>query len=113
MFASPNYYFGIYEATSLPDTISSKVKNASDRISQVFRHWFDKEGLPWDNSSPILSDYVPFLFAGIPCGGTFSGADSIKTLEQRDRYDRMLGHGYGGIAGVKFDPCYHQACDTI
>ncbi len=20
---------------------------------------------------------------------------------------------YGGIAGAAFDPCYHQACDTI
>ncbi|CAF2486915.1 unnamed protein product [Rotaria sp. Silwood2] len=97
MLASFNFYCGTYEPTSLPDKISSKVKNASDRISQLFRHWFDKEGLPWDNSSPILSDYVPFLFADVPCGGIFSGAGSIKTLEQRNRYDIMLGHGYGGI----------------
>ncbi|CAM4963474.1 unnamed protein product [Rotaria socialis] len=59
------------------------------------------------------NDYVPFLFAGIPCAGTFSGTDTIKTSERRDRYGRVLGHGYDGIAGVHFDSCYHQACDTI
>lgn len=113
MLASPNYYFGIYEPMSLPNLISSDVKNASNRISQVFRNWFEKEGLPWDHSSPILSDYVPFLFAGVPSSGIFSGADAIKTLEQRNRYSQLLGYGQGGLAGAKFDPCYHEACDTI
>jgi Zn-dependent M28 family amino/carboxypeptidase len=84
------------------------------KISQLFRNWFDKEKLPWCNSSlGITSDHVPFLVAGVPCGGLFSGADGIKTLEQRNRYDSMLGHGHGGIAHTKFDPCYHLACDTI
>jgi hypothetical protein len=114
MLASPNYYFGIYESTLLPNLVSSTVKNASMKISQLFRDWFDKEKLPWDKSSLLISsDHVPFLVAGVPCGGLFSGADGIKTLEQRNRYDSMLGHGHGGIAGTKFDPCYHLACDTI
>ena len=114
MLASPNYYFGIYESTLLPNKVSPTVKNASMKISQLFRDWFDREKLPWDNSSLVItSDHVPFLVAGVPCGGVFSGADSTKTLEQRNRYDQMLGHGHGGIAGTKFDPCYHLACDTI
>jgi hypothetical protein len=54
MFASPNYYFGIYESTLLPDQVSSTVKNALLEISKVFRNWFDKENLPWDNSSLLL-----------------------------------------------------------
>lgn len=114
MLGSPNYYFGIYEPFSLPAIISSTTKNASNKISQLFRYWFDKEQLPWDNSSlGISSDHVPFLLAGIACGGVFSGDDTTKTLEQRNRYDRMLGHGHGGLAKVPFDPCYHMACDTI
>jgi Zn-dependent M28 family amino/carboxypeptidase len=43
--------------------------------------------------------------AGIPAGGLFSGAEGIKTAEQ--------AAVYGGTAGVPYDPCYHQACDTI
>jgi Zn-dependent M28 family amino/carboxypeptidase len=51
MIASPNYYFGIYESSLLPDIVSSKVKNSSNKVSQVFRNWFDQEELPWDNST--------------------------------------------------------------
>jgi hypothetical protein len=51
------------------------------------------------------SDYGPFLEKDIPCGGLDSGAEKIKTIQQVKRS--------GGIAGVAFDPCYHQACDTI
>ena len=114
MLASPNYYFGIYESDSLSSSISPTVKHGSRRISQIFRAWFDKENLPWDNSSlSVLSDHLPFLMAGIACGGTFSGSDGLKTAELHDRYERMLGRGYGGIGGAPFDPCYHSACDTI
>jgi carboxypeptidase Q len=114
MVASPNYQFGIFDSNTLPNQVSSTVKNGSRNILQVFRNWFDEQKQPWDNSSfGILSDHVPFLVSGVPCGGMESGADDTKTLEQRNRYDRMLGHGYGGIAGAHFDPCYHKVCDTI
>jgi hypothetical protein len=42
---------------------------------------------------------------GILTGGLFSGAEGIKTAEQAATY--------GGQAGVAYDPCYHEACDTI
>ena len=51
------------------------------------------------------SDYGPFIANGIPAGGLFSGAEGIKTPEQAAMY--------GGTAGEAYDPCYHQACDTI
>ncbi len=35
----------------------------------------------------------------------FTGAEDIKTAEQAAKW--------GGTAGVAFDPCYHQACDTF
>jgi len=40
-----------------------------------------------------------------PAGGIFTGAEVVKTAEQQAMY--------GGVAGVAFDECYHQACDTI
>lgn len=114
MLASPNYYFGIFEPSSLPDSITDRVKAASMKISQLFQDWFITNHLPWDNSSlAIQSDHWSFLEAGIACGGIFSGADSIKSAEQRHRYNKLLGEGRGGIAGVSFDPCYHKFCDTI
>ena len=37
--------------------------------------------------------------------GLFTGAEEIKTAAQANIY--------GGTAGIAYDPCYHQACDTI
>ena len=53
------------------------------------------------------SDYGPFLTLrdGFPAGGLFSGAEVIKNKAQRA--------AYGGMQNVAFDPCYHQACDTV
>ena len=53
----------------------------------------------------LLGDYEAFILAGIPSGGLFSGAEEIKTPEQEAIW--------GGTAGEQFDPCYHEACDTI
>ena len=41
----------------------------------------------------------------IPLGGLFTGAEGIKTAEEAALW--------GGQAGVAYDPCYHQACDTF
>ena len=51
------------------------------------------------------SDYQAFIAAGIPAGGLFTGAEVEKTAEQAPIW--------GGEAGKAYDPCYHQACDTI
>jgi len=51
------------------------------------------------------SDYGPFLYANIPAGGLFTGAEQIKDETMRIRY--------GGLANAAFDPCYHQYCDTV
>ena len=51
------------------------------------------------------SDYGPFIANGVPAGGLFTGAEGIKTSRQEAIY--------GGFAGLAFDPCYHQACDTF
>jgi Zn-dependent M28 family amino/carboxypeptidase len=51
------------------------------------------------------SDYGPFVEAGIPSGGLFTGAEEIKTPDQ--------AAVWGGQAGAPYDRCYHQACDTV
>jgi len=113
MLGSPNYIFGIYEGRTAPNTTDQKVVAASTNISRVFRDWFIDHDLPWDYTDfSGRSDYGPFLAAGIAAGGLFSGADERKTEEQRDRYNRILGIGRGGTAGIIQDPCYHKLCDS-
>ena len=50
------------------------------------------------------SDYGPFIEAGIPAGGLFTGAEGIKTVAEAAIW--------GGTAGAAYDPCYHLACDN-
>ena len=42
---------------------------------------------------------------GIPAGGLFTGAEVPKTEQQAIIW--------GGITDEQFDPCYHEACDTL
>lgn len=51
------------------------------------------------------TDYDPFIKRGIPSNGIAAGAQQLKTEKQREVF--------GGIANAPFDPCYHQACDTV
>lgn len=51
------------------------------------------------------SDYGPFIAAGIPAGGVFTGAEGIKSAAQ--------AQVWGGLADAPYDRCYHQACDRI
>ncbi len=72
----------------------------------MFTQYFASQGL---ESEPTefdgRSDYGPFIAVGVPAGGLFSGAEGEKTAEE--------AAVYGGAAGEPYDPCYHQACDTI
>jgi Zn-dependent M28 family amino/carboxypeptidase len=51
------------------------------------------------------SDYDGFTAAGIPAGGTFSGAETKMTKEQAELW--------GGEADQPFDPNYHKKTDTL
>ena len=107
MLGSPNYVRFVYDgdgsATDDPDDAGPP---GSDAIEQIFLDYFKSKGLA---SEPTAfdgrSDYGPFIEVGIPAGGLFSGAEEIKTPEEAAIY--------GGTAGVAYDKCYHQACDTI
>ncbi len=81
-------------------------RRARARSRRSSTEYFASQGL---ESEPTefdgRSDYDAFINAGVPAGGLFTGAEGIKTAEQAAIY--------GGTAGVAYDPCYHQACDTI
>ncbi len=104
MLGSPNYVRFVYDGDGSSGGVSGPP--GSDAIETVFTDFFASKNLASDPTDfDGRSDYGPFIAAGIPAGGLFSGAEGIKTAEQED--------AYGGTAGEAYDPCYHQACDDI
>jgi aminopeptidase S len=75
-------------------------------IEKVFKDWYAGIGVPTEieTEGDGRSDHAPFKSAGIPVGGLFTGASSIKTAAQATKW--------GGTAGQAFDRCYHSSCDT-
>ena len=103
MLGSPNGGRFIYDGDG--DGFGTTGPNGSDIVEGVFEDWFAARDLATEPTAfDGRSDYFAFIGAGIPAGGLFSGAEDKKTAEQVKLY--------GGTAGVAFDPCYHQACDT-
>jgi Zn-dependent M28 family amino/carboxypeptidase len=104
MVGSPNYGRFIYDGdgSATPDA----GPNGSRVIEQVFEDYFKSQKL---STLPTAfdgrSDYGPFIDAGIPAGGLFTGAEDIKSASEAKLF--------GGVAGVAFDPCYHSACDSF
>jgi Zn-dependent M28 family amino/carboxypeptidase len=103
MIASPNYVRFVYDGDG-SDTGTSG-PNGSSVIEDVFAKYFKKVAkLPFEATAfDGRSDYGPFIDAGIPAGGLFTGAEELKTAEQVAIY--------GGTLGEQLDPCYHAACD--
>lgn len=107
MVGSPNFARFVYDGDgSLTPDDPPLGPPGSAAIERQFQYYFGTQRLA---SEPTLfdgrSDYGPFIERGIPAGGLFTGAEGIKTPEQ--------ARVYGGRAGIAYDPCYHQACDTF
>lgn len=104
MVGSPNYVRFVYDGDGSDSEPAGPPGSA--QIERLFNRYFASQGLESD-PTPFSgrSDYGPFIEVGIPAGGLFTGAEGIKTEEQ--------AAVYGGTAGVAYDSCYHQACDTI
>ena len=104
MLGSPNFVRYVYDGdgSDTPDA----GPNGSSVIEDVFLRYFAARGLATEATAfDGRSDYGPFIAAGIPAGGLFSGAEEIKTETQ--------ARIFGGTAGEALDPCYHLACDTF
>ena len=81
MLGSPNYVRFVYDGDGSDG--GPVGPPGSDAIEQIFTEYFQSQGLA---SEPTAfdgrSDYGPFIVAGIPAGGLFSGAEGIKTPEE-------------------------------
>ncbi len=104
MLGSPNFVRFVYDGDG--SAFGTPGPAGSDDIEHTFETWFASRGQATDPTAfDGRSDYGPFIAAGIPAGGLFSGAEGVKTAEQATRF--------GGVAGEAYDRCYHQACDTF
>ncbi len=107
MIGSPNFVRFVYDG-DLSDSPPppSGAPAGSDKIEQLFNRYFDRQGLAYEPTAfDGRSDYGPFITNGIAAGGLFTGAEVEKSAEQEEVF--------GGVTGLAFDPCYHQACDTF
>lgn len=105
MIGSPNYVFFVYDGDDSDAVGAGPGPAGSAQIEDVFEAYYAQRGLPYKGTDfSGRSDYGPFIAAGIPSGGLFTGAEGIKTAEEAAIW--------GGTAGQQYDPCYHLACDT-
>jgi Zn-dependent M28 family amino/carboxypeptidase len=106
MIGSPNHVFFIYDGDDSDQVGAGPGPEGSAVIEKAFELYFKVRRIPFKGTDfSGRSDYGPFIAAGIPAGGLFTGAEGIKTAEEVALW--------GGTAGQQYDPCYHQACDTF
>lgn len=106
MIGSDNYTVGVYDADQSTFEASVTVPEGSIALEAIFTDFFDGVEQPWvDSEFSGRSDYQAFIEAGIPAGGLFSGADTVKTEEEAAIF--------GGTAGEPLDSNYHRPTDTL
>ncbi|HSO28695.1 MAG TPA: M28 family metallopeptidase [Candidatus Sulfomarinibacteraceae bacterium] len=105
MIGSPNHVFFVYDGDDSDAVGAGPGPAGSAQIEKTFEAFYTARGLPFKGTDfSGRSDYGPFIEAGIPSGGLFTGAEGIKTAAEAALW--------GGTAGQQYDPCYHLACDT-
>jgi Zn-dependent M28 family amino/carboxypeptidase len=105
MIGSPNHVFFIYDGDNSDGVGSGAGPAGSAAIEKTFETFYNKKGVSFKGTDfDGRSDYGPFIEAGIPAGGLFTGAEGTKTVAEAEVW--------GGITGTAYDPCYHQACDN-
>ncbi|WP_228978259.1 M28 family metallopeptidase [Streptomyces sp. DH12] len=106
MIASPNYGLFVYDGDNSDGVGAPAGPTGSAQLERDINTFLDRRGTPHEGTDFTgRSDYGPFIAVGIPAGGTFTGAEGVKTAAQAKKF--------GGTAGIAYDPCYHAACDDI
>ncbi|WP_431043113.1 M28 family metallopeptidase [Streptomyces sp. P1-3] len=106
MIASPNHGQFVYDGDNSDGVGEGPGPEGSAQIERNINDFLDRRGAPHEGTDFTgRSDYGPFIAAGIPSGGTFTGAEGVKTAGQAAKY--------GGTAGAAYDACYHAACDNL
>lgn len=104
--ASPNYVFFVYDGDDSDGEGFGPGPEGSGRVEEAFQAFYQAAGQPYKAMDLVpFADHLPFAGAGIPVGGIQTGSFGVKTAEEAAIW--------GGTAGIPYDPCYHQACDTI
>ncbi|UEM21326.1 M20/M25/M40 family metallo-hydrolase [Skermanella mucosa] len=104
MLGSANYGRFVYDGNG---SASEKAgPPGSEWIERMFRTYFAAVGLsvaekPLEDGS----DHLSFVEHGVPVGGLLAGDGEIKSAKEAGMF--------GGSAGASYDPCYHEACDTL
>ncbi|WP_344854418.1 M28 family metallopeptidase, partial [Planomonospora alba] len=105
MVGSPNAGYFVYDGDDSDGTGAGPGPAGSAELERTLQDYFASIGVPTRGTDfDGRSDYGPFIGVGIPAGGTFTGAEGVKTSAQAALW--------GGTAGRAFDPCYHRSCDT-
>lgn len=110
MLGSPNPGYFTYDGDQSgqpnPEIPLRAVPPGSDAIERTLAGYLNLSGIrPADMPLAKITDYSPFLTAGVPIGGLTTGSSQRKTEVQA----RL----WGGQAGVAFDPNYHTPRDTL
>ncbi|MFC7306101.1 M28 family metallopeptidase [Streptomyces monticola] len=106
MIASPNYGQFVYDGDDSDGKGAGPGPEGSAQLERDINAFLDKRGTPHEGTDfDGRSDYGPFIAVGIPSGGTFTGAEGVKTEAQAAKW--------GGTAGTAYDPCYHAKCDDL
>lgn len=105
MVGSPNHVFFVYDGDNSDGVGAPAGPGGSAAIEKTFERYYTGLNIQFKGTDfSGRSDYGPFIEAGIPSGGLFTGAEGVKTAEEASIW--------GGTAGLAYDPCYHLACDT-
>lgn len=106
MIASPNSAYFVYDGDDSDATGAGPGPEGSAQLEKGITSFLDSKNIPHEGTDfSGRSDYGPFIAVGIPSGGTFTGAEGIKTAEQAAKF--------GGQAGVAYDVNYHGTGDDI
>ncbi|KOU19976.1 M28 family metallopeptidase [Streptomyces sp. WM6368] len=106
MIASPNAAYFVYDGDDSDATGAGPGPAGSAQLEKGITDFLDSKKIPHEGTDfSGRSDYGPFIEVGIPSGGTFTGAEGIKSPEQAAKF--------GGQAGVAYDVNYHGKGDDI
>ncbi|MCB5169906.1 M28 family metallopeptidase [Streptomyces bambusae] len=106
MIGSPNAAYFVYDGDDSDGVGAGPGPEGSAQLEKGITDFLDSKNIPHEGTDfSGRSDYGPFIEAGIPAGGTFTGAEGIMTEAQAAKY--------GGQAGVAYDVNYHGAGDDI
>ncbi|MFD4243893.1 M28 family metallopeptidase [Streptomyces sp. NPDC058525] len=106
MIASPNAAYFVYDGDDSDGVGAGPGPEGSAQIEKGITDFLDSKKIPHAGTDfSGRSDYGPFIEVGIPSGGTFTGAEGIKTAAEAAKF--------GGQAGVAYDVNYHGKGDDI